>query len=237
MSGEQSPRQWRGVDALGLGDEELAALAAAGDDRAFEVLFARFRLLVYRVCMRVCGDPAATEDLVQDTFLKAWQALRFGARPTMFRAWICRIARNTALDARACAAHRTTVELPAELESPLDTASLANLSLRLRALIEDIRALPDRQRQALVLHELLGLPFAQIGSILGIDANAAKRAAAAARKNVELAAAARERCCNELRELLSTPRRGRWPAWVRAHARSCPARARLLRDHIHGHAP
>jgi RNA polymerase sigma factor (sigma-70 family) len=237
MLGEDSPCPRRGMDALvGLGDEQLAALAGAGDRQAFEVLFERFRLTVYRVCARVCSDPAVAEDLVQDTFLKVWQAMRSGARPTVFRPWICRIAHNTALDQRKRAARVATIELPAELPGPLDTASLATLSLRLRVLIEDIRALSARQRQALVLRELQGLAFSQIGQLLGIDSNAAKRAAEAGRKNLELIAAGRERRCEDLRELLSTPRRGRWPAWVRAHARACPACARLLREHIHGHA-
>jgi RNA polymerase sigma factor (sigma-70 family) len=237
MFGEESPCPRRGTGALlGLGDEELAALAAAGDRQAFEVLFTRFRLLVYRVCMRVCGDPAATEDLVQDTFLKVWRALRSGAHPTAFQPWICRIARNTALDERARAARRTTAELPPTLESPLDTAGIATVSLQLRALIEDIRALPARQRQALVLRALQGLTFAEIGSLLGIDPNAAKRAAEAGRKNLELMAAGRERRCEELCALLTAPRRGRLPAWVHAHARACPDCAQLLRKHIRRHA-
>jgi RNA polymerase sigma-70 factor (ECF subfamily) len=225
------------MDALlGLVDEEIAARAGAGDREAFEVLFSRFRLLVYRVCMRVCGDPAAVEDLVQDTFLKVWQALRSGARPIMFRPWICRIARNTALDARAHAARRATAELPPELQGPLDTAGIATRSLGLRVLIDDVRALPARQRQTLVLRELQGLTFAEIGSLLGIDANAAKRAAEAGRKNLKLMVAGRERRCEELRGLLKAPRRGRFPAWVRAHARACPDCAQLLREHIRRHA-
>jgi RNA polymerase sigma-70 factor (ECF subfamily) len=232
MSGEGSPSPRGTAALLGSGDEQLAALAGAGNDQALEVLFTRYRLALYRVCVRVCGDPAAAEDLVQDTFLKVWQALRSGARPTAFQPWIRQIAHNTALDARARAACHATSELPPTLQSPLDTASIATLSLQLEVLIDDIRALPARQRQALALRELQGLTFSQIGSLLGIDANAAKRAAGAARKNLERMAAGRERRCEELRELLTTPRRGRFPAWVRAHARTCPDCAQLLRDHI-----
>jgi RNA polymerase sigma-70 factor (ECF subfamily) len=230
MSGERSPSSLRRMGSLrGLGDEQLAALAGSDDPAAFEVLFARYRLMAYRVCMRVCGDPACAEDLVQDTFLKVWRALRSGARPAVVRPWISRIARNTALDERARAARRAPAELPPTLESPLDAARIAMMSLQLGALIEDIRTLPARQRQVLVLRELQGLTFSQIGSLLGIDSNAAKRAAEAGRKNLELLAAGRERRCEELRELLTAPRRGRLPAWVHAHARACPDCAQLLR--------
>lgn len=75
----------------------LLKLARQGDMDAFAELFEPLRAKIYAVACRLVGASEA-DDVVMETFLKAWQALpRFGGRSTL-STWLCRIARNQALD-------------------------------------------------------------------------------------------------------------------------------------------
>jgi len=77
-------------------DDQLVALAVAGDIRAFERLVERHRDTVYRVAARVAGEDDA-DDVVQDTFLRAYHRLDRFRGDGAFRAWVLQIAHNTAL--------------------------------------------------------------------------------------------------------------------------------------------
>jgi RNA polymerase sigma-70 factor (ECF subfamily) len=229
MAGE-SVGAGRGVDALReLGDDALAALAAGGDRLAFELIFARYRLLVLRICVRVSGNVAVGEDLLQETFLRVWLALPRRGRDTGVKGWICAVARNAALDARPRSPD-AVLELGDGVASSLDTAADAVLDLRARDALGDIAALPERQRRVVALRELPGMSYAAIGATLGISGTAAKRAAEVGRENLKLAAAARERGCADVRAILAVRKRGRFPRWVYLHAGSCPSCGALLRE-------
>jgi len=79
------------------GASSLLRLARAGDIDAFCRAFEPHRMLVYAVARRLVGADDA-EDVTMDTFLKAWQGLPGLRRDRGLRAWLCRIARNCALD-------------------------------------------------------------------------------------------------------------------------------------------
>ena len=78
-------------------DGDLVALARAGDPVAFERLFERYHTPVLNYLHRMVGDRALAEDLTQDSFVKAYRALP-NTRPDLaFKAWLYRIATNTAI--------------------------------------------------------------------------------------------------------------------------------------------
>jgi RNA polymerase sigma-70 factor (ECF subfamily) len=109
-----------GTSGAGAGDDPAVAAARAGDESAFAALFARHRGELRVHCYRMLGSFDESEDLVQETFLRAWKGLDgFQGRSTP-RAWLYRIATNACLDALDGRARRA---LPHQLTGPTDPAA------------------------------------------------------------------------------------------------------------------
>src|SRR3954468_6172396 len=83
----------------GRSDERLVAIAKDGDERAFEVLYERHAPAILRYCRSLLRSTQEAEDVKQEVFVLAISALRRGAQPDMFRAWLYRVAHN------ACMSH------------------------------------------------------------------------------------------------------------------------------------
>jgi RNA polymerase sigma factor CnrH len=119
------------------------------------------------------GDPEATHDVIQETFLKAIRALPRLEDATTFPAWLYRIAENTIRDhLRAKARNRGKVVFTDgldELQSPRDSESAAESRELAERLLAAIRGLPERYREPLLLRHSQDLPYAEIGRILGIS--------------------------------------------------------------------
>jgi RNA polymerase sigma-70 factor (ECF subfamily) len=75
-------------------DDELIGAVQSGDVAAFEHLVARHYALALRFAWRQLGERADAEEAVQDALLRAYRALRGGAKPAQFRAWLLRIVVN-----------------------------------------------------------------------------------------------------------------------------------------------
>ncbi len=174
-----------------LGDVELLRRYEAGDGRAFEELFRRYRQPLFRFVLKFLRDEDASHDTVQDVFVKVLRAPeRFEAR-SRFSTWLHAIARNLCLDLlrkRKLRNHPSLQEplqapgqggqgpplverLPAE-QRPTDLEA-ARRPLRLQLLVA-IRAIPVEQRRVFVLRELAGLGFAEVAAALDIPVNTAK---------------------------------------------------------------
>jgi RNA polymerase sigma-70 factor (ECF subfamily) len=148
-------------------DDELA-LAARTDPEAFGLLYRRHRLSVYRYLRsRSTSDDEAIE-LTAVTFERALVAMpRYHPRGGGFVAWLLRIARNAAIDA----GRRTPViPLDADVVDRRPGASpeaVAMTNEDRRALAEAVAALPEPQREAVILRYAAGLTARQIGAVLG----------------------------------------------------------------------
>jgi len=132
-------------------DQALMARTAEGDRSAFDTLAARYLLRLRRAALRVLGDPAAAEDVAQDTLLRAWTRARsYDPSQAAVATWLHRIAVNAAID--RVRATRPSTAVPDDLH---DTAPAADTVIavqqRSRMLAEAIATLPDRQRTALTL--------------------------------------------------------------------------------------
>ena len=79
-------------------DEFLVEQAAAGNTGMFEELVRRYERQLFSFAFRFTHDALAAQDVVQDTFVKAWSKLRSFNKEHMFRTWVYAICRNTALD-------------------------------------------------------------------------------------------------------------------------------------------
>lgn len=232
------PLGWRGaraprgqpVDGQPMGMREAAGVDAAlverlrgGDDRAFESLFKRHYAPLLAYCRHTLGDRDEAEDALQQTFVKAHQALRGGRGPRELRPWLYAIARNCCLS--AIAARRQTVPL-----QPLEdrTPALAGLSEEvgrredLRELLAAIGRLPEDQRSALLLAELEDLSHQAIAMVVGCPVSKVKALIYQARCALIADRDALDTPCRDIREQLAVARGGelrRGP--LRRHLKLC----------------
>ncbi len=144
----------------------------AGDGKAFDALFTRHATGVRRYLLRVTGNAATADDLVQATFLSVVRARgRFlaGAR---FKPWLYAIATNAARDLHRRTKHEGVTEdgaLPDEAIDPVFRDPGLERSVR-----GALAKLPDAQREAIILHRFEGLSFAEIAEVVGLTESAVK---------------------------------------------------------------
>ena len=217
-------------------DEQLLALFRAGREDAFRALHDRYheRLLAY--VRHMLRGSSEAEDVVQDVFLRAYGSLRSGERDIAVRPWLYRDAHNRCIDygRRAPAPPLPPDEL---LPGGADPVAEAERREELRRLVADLHNLPEQQRSALIIRELEGLSYEELGTALGVTVPAVKSLLVRARSGLADAAQARETDCARIREelALAVDRPGRPPRLLRDHLRvcdDCRAHRQALR---HGH--
>ncbi len=165
-------------------DDELQALlqqARDGDASAFSSWVKAVTPTLFRLGLRLAGDAARADDLVQDAVMRAWLALP-GLRDTRAsRAWVCRILRNAAIDDMRKAARRRESsldgfrdddgayplarQLTADTRAADDVFAAAEARAFVRAVIE---ALPDPHRLVLWLHDIDGLTQEEVAAALDV---------------------------------------------------------------------
>jgi RNA polymerase sigma factor (sigma-70 family) len=199
-------------------------------DRAFERLYRRHVADVYRFALAMLRNPADAEDVTQTTFLNAYRAYRGGERPRAARSWLITIAHNVCRQRfRELRRRGDEVELD-------ETAALAAAPEEAAPSADDIRRalsnLRFTQRAALVMRELEGRSYAEIGEVLGLSTSAVEtlvfRARRALREQLEgtLTCADAERAISrQLDRRLGRPEQ----RLLRAHLRECPECASLAR--------
>jgi RNA polymerase sigma factor (sigma-70 family) len=204
-----------------LDDARLAALAAEGDERAFETIYDRHHRALLGFCRHSLGTLDESEDALQQTFLRAHRALLAHGPPDDLRPWLFAIARNRC---RSLAAARRA-EAPADDVAEPATEGLAPEVERradLQELVADVGELPEDQRSALVLAELADLPHAEIAAIIDVPVPKVKALVHQARARLIAEREARETPCERVREELADARGGalrRGP--LRRHLRRC----------------
>jgi RNA polymerase sigma factor (sigma-70 family) len=214
-----------------LSDERLARRATSGDRRAFEEIFRRYHQDLYRFCLATVSNPQDAQEALQNTMVKVMRALPGEQREIKLKPWLFRIARNEAVETMR--KRRDTVELGAErIASSWEITDAADARERLRELFTDLAELPERQRSALVMRELAGLDFAEIGETFGTSAAVARQTLYEARQSLRQMDEGREMTCAHVQQAISdadgrvTRRRD-----IRAHLRDC-VECRGFRDGI-----
>jgi len=216
-----------------LSDERLTQRAVGGDERAFAAIFRRYHQPLYRFCMAIVGNPEDAQDALQNTMMKVLRALPGEERQIDLKPWLYRIAHNESID--LLRRRRETRPLDVEHAAPSHgLAEDAATRERLRRLLADLRELPERQREVLVMRELAGLDFEEVSSALGTSCAVARQTLYEARLSLRQMEEGREMDCAAVTRALSdgdgrvTRRRD-----VRAHLRSCSG-CRGFRDEIKG---
>lgn len=163
-------------------DGDLVGLARAGDPIAFERLFERYHAPILNYLHRMVGDRALAEDLTQDSFVKAYRALPNTRADLAFKAWLYRIATNTAISHLR---RRKIVRwVPFLAGQDHSTGESIERSVTRRFDVEQaLSRLPRHYTAVLLLRHYQGLSLAETAEALGITENAAKLRLFRARKS------------------------------------------------------
>ncbi len=156
-------------------DVELALVrsARAGDRPAFEELVRRTSRLIYARLYLETGDTHLAEDLVQETYLRAFRSIHQLAEPGGFRAWLMTVAQTVAIDAYRRSSRLRRAEPPREDARALDRAAAprAEDSERLEArekVRSVLKSMPEEYRLPLTLRYIDGADYDQITLQLGL---------------------------------------------------------------------
>lgn len=166
-------------------DEDLIVTYLEGEDSAFELLVQRHLKLVYSFVFRFVGNEKDAEDIVQETFIKAWKNLKnYSRQSSRFKTWLMHIARNTAIDYLRKKQYVPFSKLEGEdetgwfAENLPDEASLPEELLAHKGDAEDLeRAMLEISpvyREVLLLYYGSDLTFEEAATISGISANTLK---------------------------------------------------------------
>src|SRR5215210_2945168 len=205
-------------------DERLIALVRRGNHHAFEALVARYQSRLLAFCRHMLGSREDAEDVLQEVFAAAYNAMLADERPINVRPWLYRIARNRSLNhlrrTQAIGVDSMDVHLS---EHGQTTADKVHKREEFRLLMGDVQDLPETQRTALLLREIDALSYDQIAEAMETTVPSVKSLLVRARVSLAEAAEARKLTCEEVRDELGEVAEGlrRTSPPVRRHLRSC----------------
>ena len=161
-------------------DGQLVAATRRGDDAAFEQLYERYRGPISGYVQRMCKDHARAEDITQEVFMSALRRMRDTDRPIAFKPWVYEIARNACIDQFRRSqrgeeiSYDTADTLPGADNLRLVTRDASpddafDTKQRLDHLCGAFGGLSETHHKILVLRELEGLSYREIGEQLGMS--------------------------------------------------------------------
>ncbi len=205
-------------------DERLIALTRRGQHAAFEVLCARYQTRLLSFCRHMLGSREDAEDVLQEVFAAAFNAVLADDRDINVRPWLYRIARNRSLNhlRRASAIGVDSMDVH-YAEQGLSTGDKVMRRENFRELIADVHELPETQRTALLLREIDALSYEQIAHAMETTVPSVKSLLVRARISLAEAAEARKLSCDEVRLELGEVAEGltKLSTPARRHVRGC----------------
>lgn len=182
------------ADATAVTDELLMIRYQRGDSEAFGWLVRRHQQRVYNFILRLVKNPAAAEELAQETFLKIVKNSASFKHEARFSTWLYAIARNLCIDHQrkqrlrrhssldqplhqgqpADQPGRTLGETIADPHPSSNVERSATKGRMAEAIMAAVEVLPDDQKEVFLLRELGGLPFKDIAEVTGVGENTVK---------------------------------------------------------------
>src|SRR5690349_4486350 len=215
-------------------DERLVVLVRRGNPGAFEVLVSRYESRLLAFCRHLLGSREDAEDVLQEVFAAAFNAMNADDREINVRPWLYRIARNRSLNhlRRASAIGVDSMDVH-YADNGLSTGERVLRRESFRQLLGDVKELPETQRTALLLREIDALSYEQIAEAMETTVPSVKSLLVRARVSLAEAAEARQLSCEEVRLELGEVAEGlrRTTAPVRRHLRTCE-RCQYFRKHL-----
>jgi RNA polymerase sigma factor (sigma-70 family) len=215
-------------------DERLIALIRRGQPAAFETLVGRYQTRLLAFCRHMLASREDAEDVLQEVFAAAFNAIQADAREINVRPWLYRIARNRCLNhlrrQTAIGVDSMDVHFADAGQSTVEKASGRE---DFRLLMADIQRLPETQKSALLLREMDALSYEQIAVAMETTVPGVKSLLVRARVSLGEAAEARKLTCAEVRLELGAIAEGisKTNAPVRRHVKDCQ-RCRDFRSHL-----
>ncbi len=165
-------------------DTQLMILVQRDDDASFATLLERNRALVVNYLARMVANRAVAEELAQDVFIRVYRSRRTYEPTAKFSTWLYRITTNVALN-HFRDEKRTQNNISLDMQ---DSAQLRREASDQAPLVEDllvrevalrqirraVRALPPKQRAAVIMHKYEGMDYVQISGVLGCSPSAVK---------------------------------------------------------------
>jgi RNA polymerase sigma-70 factor, ECF subfamily len=158
-------------------DETLVIQVARGNPAALEVLYDRYASTVLGISLKVIGEQALAEDVLQETFWRVWQsAATYQSERGTFTSWLFRIARNLAIDSYRRRNVRPQAIVSANGGDPIldetadpntDVAEQAQSSLMNRQVRKALASLPGVQRQVIEMAYFYGMTRQEIAEVTG----------------------------------------------------------------------
>ena len=166
-----------------------------GDVNAFELLVAAYEKNVFNVALQMVGNREDAQDMAQEAFLKAYNSLSSFRGDSKFSSWLYRIVSNVCLDFKRRQGRRPSSSLTVEDDEgetlELDIAdesqspeALLERKLTREAVRRGLQELPDEQRQILLLREIQGMSYEEIGEAMGLEEGTVKSRIFRARKKL-----------------------------------------------------
>ena len=176
-------------------ETQIVRRVLEGDVNAFEDLVTEHEKGVYAIAQRMTGNAEDAADMTQETFIKAYNSLSSFRGDSKFSVWLYRIATNVCLDFLRSRSRKPTVSLSVEdddgEETQMDIADesqspeqLLERGLTRDAVRRGLAQLPEDARQILLLREIQGLSYEEIGETLGLEPGTVKSRIFRARKKL-----------------------------------------------------
>lgn len=193
-------------------DQALVERAQAGDQKAFGLLVDKYQRKLGRLLSRMVRDQAEVEDVVQESFIKAYRALPNFRGDSAFYTWLYRIGINTAKNYLVSMGRRPQVLNDVELEDAenfedgdelrtMETPESEMMTKEIARTVNDtVEGLPEELRTAITLREMEGLSYEEIATIMGCPIGTVRSRIFRARETI----------AEKLRPLLDTPQDKRW---------------------------
>jgi RNA polymerase sigma factor (sigma-70 family) len=205
-------------------DERLIALTRRGQHAAFEALCARYQSRLLAFCRHMLSSREDAEDVLQEVFAAAFNAVLADEREINVRPWLYRIARNRSLNhlRRASAIGVDSMDVHFA-DHGLSTGDRVLRRESFRELLGDVQQLPETQRTALLLREIDALSYEQIAQAMETTVPSVKSLLVRARISLAEAAVARKLSCDEVLLELGEVAEGlaKLSAPARRHVREC----------------
>lgn len=182
-----------------LSDHELVKASQNGSESYFGELVDRHTNLVYRIARSITGSHEEAEDIVQETFLRAFKSIeKFDESKSTFKTWLLTIARNQSINIVSSFRRKTFKffsdrdEDEPELEfssNPLsqetqDAETQLSIKQQFHAMEEALKKLPERQRSALLLKSQESMSYEEIAIVMDISVSSVESLIFRARKKI-----------------------------------------------------
>ena len=193
-------------------DQVLVERAQQGDKKAFGMLVEKYHRKLGRLLGRMIRDQAEVEDVVQESFIKAYRALHNFRGDSAFYTWLYRIGINTAKNYLVSMGRRPQVMQEVEIDDvenfddggemrTMDTPETALMTKQIAQVVNDtVASLPEELRTAITLREIEGLSYEEIATLMQCPIGTVRSRIFRARETIS----------EKLKPLLDTPDGKRW---------------------------